>query len=83
MKLNLVKYAFEVTTDKFLGFMISRRGIEVNLEKIKVVLEMAPSKTIEKVQCFTDKIASLNRFISKLAERCLPFFNTLRQPRDF
>ena len=83
MKLNLMKYAFGVTVDKFFGFMISRRGIEVNPEKIKTVLEMAPSKTIGKVQHLTGKIISLNRFISRSVERCLSFFKTLRQPRDF
>ena len=80
MKLNLVKYAFGVTVGKFFWFMISRRGIEANLEKIKVVLEMAPSRTIGEVQRLTDKIASLNRFVSRSIERCLSFFKTLRQP---
>ncbi|XP_073109497.1 uncharacterized protein [Elaeis guineensis] len=69
MKLNLVKYAFGVTVGKFFWFMISRRGIKANLEKIKVVLEMAPSRTIGEVQRLTDKIASLNRFVSRSIER--------------
>ena len=34
MKLNPNKCAFRVTAGKFLGFMVSRRGIEVNLDKI-------------------------------------------------
>ena len=77
MKLNPMKCTFEVTIDKFLEFMISRRGIEVNLEKIKAVLEMMPSRTIEEVQHLIDKIASLNLFISRSIERYLPFFQTL------
>ncbi|KAF5458847.1 hypothetical protein F2P56_022847, partial [Juglans regia] len=35
MKLNLVKYAFGVESGKFLGFMVSERGIEVNPEKVE------------------------------------------------
>jgi len=34
MKLNQSKCAFGVTPGKFLGFMVSQRGIEVNLDKI-------------------------------------------------
>ena len=34
MKLNPSKCAFGVTSGKFLGFMMSQRGIEANLEKV-------------------------------------------------
>ena len=44
-----MKYAFGVTAGKFLGFVISQRGIEANPEKIKAVFEMMPPKTIEEV----------------------------------
>ena len=40
MKLNLAKYAFGVSAGKFLGFIVNNRGIEGNLDKIKVVLDM-------------------------------------------
>ena len=63
MKLNPAKYAFKVTTSKFLKFMILQRGIEVNPEKIKVILEMMLSRTIEEVQYLTSKVASFNRFV--------------------
>nr|XP_010930438.1 uncharacterized protein LOC105051606 [Elaeis guineensis] len=46
MKLNRAKCAFGVTTGKFFGFMILRRGIEINPEKIKAIFEMTSSKTI-------------------------------------
>ena len=42
MKLNPSKCAFEVASGKFLGFMVSHRGIEANLEKIKAILDMKP-----------------------------------------
>ena len=40
MKLNPNKYAFGVIAGKFLGFMVSQRGIEVNLEKIWATMEL-------------------------------------------
>ena len=79
MKLNLNEYVFGVTAGKFLGFMVSQRGIEVNPEKIRAIMELEPSKTVKKVQSLNGKIAALNRFVSKVTEKCLPFFCTLRK----
>ena len=50
MKLNPNKCAFGVTVGKFLGFMVSLRGIEVNLEKIRVIMELEPPRTVKEVQ---------------------------------
>ena len=79
MKLNLNKYAFGVTAGKFLGFVVSQRGIEVNPEKIRAIMELEPSKTIKEVQSLNGKIVALNRFVSKATDKCLPFFRTLRK----
>ena len=48
MKLNPSKCAFGVTAGKFLGFMVSQRGIEANPDKIKAIVEMVPPKNIER-----------------------------------
>ena len=51
MKLNQTKCAFEVSSGKFLDFMVSQRGIiEANLEKVKAILEMSSPKTVKEVQ---------------------------------
>ena len=39
MKLNPAKCVFAVTSRKFLGFMVSKRGIEANPKKIKAIIE--------------------------------------------
>ena len=49
MKLNPDKSAFEVSSSKFLGFMLSQRRIEVNPEKVKAILDMSFPKTIKEV----------------------------------
>ena len=79
MKLNPSKYAFGVALEKFLEFMVSQRGIEANPEKVRAILEMASPKTVKEVQKLTGRIATLNRFISKVTDKCLPFFKTLKQ----
>ena len=78
MKLNSSKCVFRVTAGKFLGFMVSHRGIEVNLEKVWAIMELTPPKTIKEVQSLNGKIAALNRFVSKVTNKCLPFFRTLK-----
>ena len=49
MKLNSSKCAFKITAGKFLGFMVSQKGIEVNLEKVWAIMELAPPKMIKEV----------------------------------
>ena len=49
MKLNLSKCAFEVSSGKFISFMVSQRGIEGNPEKVRAILEMSSLKTIKEV----------------------------------
>ena len=49
MKLNLGKCAFGVTVGKFLGFVVSQRGIEANSDKIRAIMEMTPLKNVKEV----------------------------------
>ena len=79
MKLNPNKCMFSVTAGKFLGFIVSQKGIEVNLEKIRAIVELEPPRTVKEVQSLNGKIAALNNFVSRAMDRCLPFFRTLRR----
>ena len=79
MRLNPGKCAFGVTAGKFLGFMVSQRGIEANPDKIRAIMEMAPPRNVKEVQSLNGKIAALNRFVSRVTDKCLPFFRTLKR----
>ena len=79
MKLNPSKYVFGVTAEKFLGFTVSRRGIEVNPEKVQAILELEPPRMVKAVQSLNGKVAALNRFVSKATDKCLAFFHVLRK----
>ena len=83
MRLNLSKCVFGVALGKFLGFVVSQRGIEANLEKVRAIIDMASPKTIKDVQKLTGRIAALNRFVSRTTDKCLPFFKTLKQAFDW
>ena len=74
MKLNPTKCAFGVSTGKFLSFIVNSQGIEANLDKIKVMLDMLPRSNIKDIQLLTWRIAALSRFVSKASDKCQPFF---------
>jgi hypothetical protein len=82
-KLNPDKCVFGVSTGKLLGFLVSHQGIEANPEKIKAIETMRPLARVKDVQKLTGSLAALSRFISRLAERALPFFKLLQKSRPF
>src|SRR5579883_2128597 len=82
-KLNPKKCIFGVPSGKLLGFMVSHRGIEANPEKIGEILNMKPPKNIKDIQKLTGCMAALNRFISRLGEKELPFFKILKKADNF
>lgn len=76
MKLNQSKYAFRITSKRFLDFIVTHRRIELNLEKIQAILEMSPPKTWK---CNASWRGGCTKQIhARLAKKCLPFFKTLK-----
>ncbi|GJY06803.1 reverse transcriptase domain-containing protein [Tanacetum coccineum] len=78
MKLNPKKCSFGVTEGKFLGYMVTSEGIRANPAKTKDIAEMQSPRTWGEMQTLAGKLAALNRFLSRSAERSLPFFETLK-----
>ena len=78
-KLNPTRCVFGAPSGKLLGFIISNRGIEANLEKINAIMAMDALATIKDVQKLTGCMAALNRFLSRLGEWGLPFFKLLKR----
>jgi len=83
MKLNPKKCVFAVRSGKFLGFMISSRGIEANLDQIQAVLDMKPAHNIKEVQQLTGCVAGLGLFMSRSINNCQPFFCVLQRSANF
>ncbi|KAL0433781.1 UNVERIFIED_CONTAM: hypothetical protein Slati_2712400 [Sesamum latifolium] len=81
LKLNPAKCAFGVQGGRLLGFMVTQRGIEANPLKMKAIIDMKAPTCLNEAQRLTGRIAALSRFISKSAEKSLPFFKTLRKAR--
>ena len=83
LRLNASKCSFGVGSGNFLGYMITHYGIEVNPSQIKAIHDLHPPQNPKEVQHLIGMTVALNRFISKFAERCRPFFQLLHKWKDF
>src|SRR3954465_11630980 len=83
MMLNLLKCVFGVPAGKLLGFIVSPRGIEVNPEKIKAILNIKRPTCLKDVQRLTGCVAAVSRFISRLGEKASPLYKLLKKADKF
>lgn len=79
MRLNLAKCTFGVSAGKFLGFMLTSRGIEANPDKCRAILEMRSPCNLKEIQRLVGRLTSLSRFIPKLAERTKAILKVMRK----
>jgi hypothetical protein len=82
LKLNPTKCSFGVSAGQLLGFLVSARGIEANLEKIQVILTMGKPMKLHDVQKLTGRVAALSRFVARLGEKALPFYALMKKSDD-
>ncbi|XP_016191718.1 uncharacterized protein LOC107632564 [Arachis ipaensis] len=83
MRLNPLKCAFAMEAGKFLGFMITQRGVEANPEKCQAVLQMKSPGCIKDVQRLAGRLTALSRFLGASAAKAIPFFNLIRKGMTF
>src|SRR3954467_576332 len=83
IKLNPKKCVFGVPAGKLLGYMVSARGVEANPEKVQAFARMQEPVDVKGVQQLTGRLAALSRFIRRLGERTLPFYQLLRKGGKF
>ena len=83
LHLNVSKCSFGLGLEKFLGYMVTHRGIEVNPNQIKAINNLQLPRNPKEVQKLTRMMAALNWFISKSVDRCRPFFLLLHKWKEF
>ena len=79
LRLNPKKCTFGLTSRKLLGFMVSQRGIEVALDKIKAIVEMKPLRTEKEIRGFLERMQYTSRFIAQLTMTCEPICQLLKK----
>jgi len=83
LRLNPDKCVFGVDRGKFLGFMLTQRGIMANPEKCKAIIEMRSPTTIKEVQRLIGRLTAISRFLPKLAEQTQPIIQLLKKSTRF
>ena len=83
LHLNAEKCTFGVGAGKFLGYLITNWGIELNPNQIKAVKRLKLPSNLKEVQVLTGMLVALNRFISKFADHCRPFYQVLKKWKGF
>ena len=79
MRLNPAKFAFESSSRQFLGHIVTKHGIEVNSTQLKFIYGLDTPNSVREVQRLTRKIVALSRFISRMLDRCKPFFKSIKK----
>ncbi|GJT38618.1 reverse transcriptase domain-containing protein [Tanacetum coccineum] len=69
MKLNPKKCTFGAEEGAFLGHVVSMQGIKACPKKVEAVMKLQSPQTLKEAQSLNEKLASLNRFLSKSVER--------------
>ena len=72
LKMNLTK-SLGVSSGKFLGFIITSKGIHLDPDKVKAIQSMQPSKNLKELRGLQGRLANIRRFIAHLSGRCQPF----------
>ncbi|GJZ32064.1 hypothetical protein Tco_0577500 [Tanacetum coccineum] len=82
MKINPKKYSFGAEEGLFLGHLIIKQGIRANPSKVKSFTNLEPPRILKDIQSLNGKLAALNSFLSKVAEKSLPLFRALKSCTD-
>ncbi|CAL8168302.1 unnamed protein product [Prunus armeniaca] len=82
LKMNPKKCAFGVSVGNFLGFLVHQRGIEIDKNKAKAIIDAPPPKNKKGVQSLLGQINFLRRFIANSAGKVKPFSSLLKLKDD-
>ena len=83
LRMNPLKCAYEVSSGKFLGFLVHSRGIDVNLVKTTTIATMKPSTTVKELKSFLGKVSYIRRFIPSLVLITSAFAKLLKKGQSF
>jgi len=73
LKMNPIKSFLGVSSGKFLGFIITSKGIHLEPDKVKAIRSMQPPRHLKELRGLQGRLAYIQRFIANLSGRCQPF----------
>ena len=82
-QMNPLKWAFGVTSGKFLGFVVRHQGIGIDQDKVKAIQDMLEPKNLKELCGLQGRLAYIRQFISNLVGRCHPFSHLMKKGAPF
>jgi len=83
LKMNPTKSFLGVASGKFLGFVVTSKGIHLDPKKVRTVQEMQPLRNLRELRGFQGRLTYIQRFISNLSGRCHPFTRLMKKGVSF
>ena len=83
LKMNSTKSFLGVSSGKFLGFIVTSKGIHLDPDKVKAIQSMYPPKNLKELRCLQGRLAYIRRFIANLSGRCQPFTRLMKKGVSF
>ena len=81
--MNPLKCVFGVASGKFLGFVVHRKGIDVDPAKIQAIRAMTSPTTLKELKTFMGRVSYIRRFMPALAEISYPLHQLMRKGIPF
>ena len=79
LNLNPTKCTFGATFQKLLGFVVSKKGIKINPDKVRAIYDLPLPRTQKEVRTFIGRLNYIARFISQMTTKCDLIFKMLRK----
>ena len=83
LKMNPTKSFLEVSSGKFLGFIVTSKGIYLDPDKVKAIQSMHPPRNLKELRGLQGRLAYIRRFIANLSGRCQPFTRLMKNGASF
>ncbi|KAI1005278.1 hypothetical protein K3495_g2942 [Podosphaera aphanis] len=76
---KLSKCAFEMQEVDFLGFLISKDGLQISPKRIDTIIDWPIPQSLQQVQQFLGFTNFYRRFISQYSKKCAGMYNLLKK----
>jgi len=83
LKMNLIKSFLGVSSGKFLGFIVTSKGIHLDLDKIKAIQDMQPPKNLKELRGLQGRLAYIRKFVINMSGRCQTFTRLMKKGVSF
>ena len=83
LKMNPTKSFLGVSSGKFLGFIVTSKGIHLDPDKVKTIQSMHPPRNLKEFRGLQGRLTYIRRFIANLLGRCQPFTRLMKKGASF